>query len=69
MTEAQAVEADVNKRGELPRQLQRHLLEQAYLFMPATEVSVWAAWPRVEGFHPNDALSEYSFWAKVTVQD
>jgi len=69
MIEAQAVEANVNRRGELVRQLQRHLLEQAYLFMPVTEVSVWAAWPRVEGFHPNDALSEYSFWAKVTVQD
>jgi peptide/nickel transport system substrate-binding protein len=69
LIEAQAVEMDVEKRGDLLRQIQRHLLDQAYLFVPVTEASVWAAWPRVKDFHPNDALSEYSFWAEVSVEE
>jgi ABC-type transport system substrate-binding protein len=69
LIEAQAVEMDVEKRGDLLRQIQRHLLDQAYLFVPVTEASLWAAWPRVKDFHPNDALSEYSFWAEVSVEE
>ena len=69
LIEAQAVEIDVVGRGDLLRRIQRRLLGQAYFFVPVTATSVWASWPRVEGFHPNDALSEYFFWTSVAVEE
>ena len=67
LIEAQAIDKEVSERGTLIRDIQWRLLEEAYMAVLVTEVSVWAAWPEVEGFYPDDALSEYFFWAKVSV--
>ena len=69
LIEAQAIENDVSERSTLIRDIQRRLLEEAYMAVPVTEVSVWAAWPEIEGFYPNDALSEYFFWTKISVDE
>ena len=53
------------RRRELAWQIQRRVLEGAYRHMPATRTSIWAWWPRVQGFHPNFAAFEYAHWSKV----
>ena len=67
LIEAQAQEFDDARRGELARQIQARALEGAYRYMPAGSVSIWSWWPRVRGFHPNFAASEYGYWRKVWV--
>lgn len=62
---AQAQEYDPNVRAQLVREVQHMALDQAYRFMPAAAVSLWAWWPEVQGFHPNFAGNEYSHWSKV----
>ena len=64
----QAVEGDATKRGEMVRDIQTYLLDQAYLFSPVTEGSRWVFAPGVKGFYPNTAASEYFFWAKAWIE-
>lgn len=69
----QSLESNSAARGELVRRLQRYLLEQGYLFSPVTgTVGTGARWvftPRVNGFYPNTAASEYFHWAKTWVEE
>ena len=69
LIEAQAQEYDAARRMDLVHTVQRRVLESAYRFMPATRVSIWTWWPRVQSFHPNFAGSEYSHWARVWVSE
>ena len=69
LLEAQSVERDPRKRAELIRQIQNHILDQAYRFMPFSRVAIWTWQPRVRGFHPNFALSEYHHWTKIWLED
>jgi peptide/nickel transport system substrate-binding protein len=69
MIEEQAVEMDIERRGEMAREIQRYVLGKAYLFSPVTGATMWAFWPEVRGFYPNTAASEYSFWARVWLED
>ena len=68
----QAVEGDSSRRRELVREIQHYLLEQAYLFSPATgNIGTGARWvfaADVKGFYPNTAASEYLYWAKAWVE-
>ena len=68
MIDEQAVESDPARRGELVREIQRYLLDQAYLFSPVTGGARWAYNARVKGFYPNTAASEYFHWAKTWVE-
>ena len=68
LIEAQAAERDGAARGELVREIQRLVLKKGLLFMPRIAVERWAYAGRVEGFFPNLAASEYSFWARVAVE-
>ena len=65
MIEGQASEFDPDKRGELLKEIQRRVLDQAYLFSPVTGAYRWVFDPQVRGFHPNTALSEYLYWSRV----
>ena len=65
MIERQASEFDPVKRGEMLKEIQRRVLDQAYLFSPVTGASRWVFDPMVQGFHPNTALSEYHYWSRV----
>ncbi len=65
MIERQASEFNPVKRGGLLKEIQRRVLEQAYLFSPVTGASRWVFDPQVRGFHPNTALSEYLYWSRV----
>ena len=73
MIDRQAVEPSSAERSDLIRGIQRHVLEQAYLFSPATgpvtEGARWVFGPKVRGFYPNTAASEYFFWAKTWVEE
>lgn len=68
LIEAQAQEYDGDLRAKLAREAQRLALQNGYRHMPAAAVSLWARWPRVQGFHPNFAGLEYSHWARVWLQ-
>ena len=65
MIEGQAGQFDPEIRKELLKQIQRHVLEQAYLFSPITGASRWVFSQDVKGFYPNAVLSEYSYWSRV----
>jgi len=65
MIERQAVEFDPARRRTQLRDIQRHVLDQAYLFSPVTGASKWVFDPGVKGFYPNTALSEYNYWSRV----
>ena len=69
LIEAQAQELDPAERRRLVQEIQRHVLENAYRFMPATRVSIWTWQPRVKNFYPNFAGFEYSHWSQVWVED
>ena len=69
LIEAQAQEYDREKRKRLVHRIQRLLLQKAYRFMPATSVSIWAWWPRVQNLHPNFVGFEYSYWSRVWLDD
>ena len=65
----QVGELDRDRRGEILQDIQRRLLDGAYMFSPVTGSigagETWVFHPSVQGFHPNTALSEYFFWATV----
>jgi peptide/nickel transport system substrate-binding protein len=65
MIEAQAVQLDPARRREQILEIQRHVLDQAYLFSPVTGATRWAFSPGVQEFHPSAAFSEYLFWSRV----
>ena len=65
----QAVELDPGNRTSLIHQIQRHLLEEAVRFMPATRISVWTWHPIVQGFSPNFAGGEYIHWSRVWIKE
>ena len=66
---AQAGEYEPEERRRLVVEAQRLALENAYRFMPAAAVSLWAWWPNVKGLVPNFAGSEYSHWARVWLEE
>ena len=65
MIEAQAAEFDDIARRDRLVEIQRRVLEQAYLFSPATAASRWVFSSDLMGFEPNTALSEYNFWSRT----
>ena len=65
MIEVQAAEFDHLKRQEQLIEIQRRVLDQAYLFNPVTAASRWVFSSNLMGFEPNTALSEYNFWSRT----
>jgi len=65
MIERQAVELDPVKRRDQLMEIQRYVLDQAYIFSPVTGSSRWVFTPGVAGFYPNTAVSEYIYWSRV----
>ena len=65
MIETQAAEFDDVARREQLVEIQRRVLDQAYLFSPVTSASRWVFSSDLKGFEPNAALSEYNFWSRT----
>ncbi|MCH2511881.1 MAG: ABC transporter substrate-binding protein [Dehalococcoidia bacterium] len=65
MIEAQAAEFDDIARRDQLVEIQRRVLDQAYLFSPVTAASRWVFSSDLMGFEPNTALSEYNFWSRT----
>ena len=65
MIEVQAAELDPARRQEWLLELQRHTMEQAYMFSPITGSYRWVFDWDLENFYPNTALSEYHYWAEA----
>ena len=68
LIEQQASERDPAIRREQLGELQAYLLDQAYLFSPASGTSRWAFDWDLKAFHPNMALSEYIFWSRAWLE-
>ncbi len=68
MIERQATELDPARRQEQLLDLQRHVLEQAYMFSPVTGSYRWVFDWNLKGFYPNTSLSEYHYWAEAWLQ-
>ncbi len=69
LIETQSQEFDLVKRREVMLEIQRHVLNNAYRFMPITGKSMWVWWPRVNNFYPNFAGFEYSHWSRIWLDD
>ena len=65
MIEMQAAEFDDRKRREQLVEIQRRVLDQAYLFSPVTATSRWVFRSDLKGFEPQTALSEYNYWSRT----
>ncbi len=65
LIEQQAGEFDANRRQRRLEEIQRHVLDQAYLFSPVTASFRWVYTDDLRGFAPNTALSEYNYWSRV----
>ena len=65
LIEAQAGELDPVKRQERLLDLQRRVLDQAYMFSPITGSYRWVFDWRLTNFYPNTALSEYHYWTEA----
>jgi len=65
MIEAQAAQLEPGRRREQVLEIQRHVLDQAYLFSPVTGATRWAFRPDIQDFRPSAAMSEYLFWSQV----
>jgi ABC-type transport system substrate-binding protein len=68
LIEQQATELDPRIRREQLAQIQRHVLEQGYLFSPVMGASRWVFDRDLQGFYPNTALSEYNYWSRVWLE-
>ena len=67
LIEAQSVEADPAVRGDLVRQIQARVLDQALLFMPAIAAERWAFGARVRDFAPSMPAGAGDFWRAAAV--
>jgi ABC-type transport system substrate-binding protein len=65
LIEEQAAELDATRRRELLVRIQRHILEQGYMFSPVMASTQWVFDWDLQGFHPNTALSEYHYWSRA----
>ena len=65
LIEQQAAELDPARRQEKLLDLQRHALDQAYLFSPITGSYRWVFNWDLENFYPNTSLSEYHYWTEA----
>ena len=65
LIEVQAAELDPELRQKRLLDLQRHAMEQAYMFSPITGSYRWVFDWDLENFYPNTALSEYHYWAEA----
>ncbi len=68
MIEVQAGEFDSGKRQDQLVEIQRWVLDQAYLFSPVTTAARWVFSSDLKGFEPNTALSEYNFWSRTWLE-
>ena len=68
LIEVQAAELDPALRQKWLLDLQRHAMEQAYMFSPITGSYRWVFDWDLENFYPNTALSEYHYWAEAWLQ-
>ncbi len=65
MIERQAAELNPARRQAQLLELQRHVLNQAYMFSPVTGSYRWVFDWNLKDFYPNTVLSEYHYWAET----
>ena len=67
LIELQSTEMDIAKRGELVKEIQLRVLDQALLFMPVITIERWAFNDRVNDWHPNMQSGDGGFWQSVSL--
>ena len=64
----QFIEYDREIRDDLIQDIETHILEKGYRFMPATRKSTWSWGEDVGGFFPNFSGNEYGHWEKMWIK-
>ncbi len=67
MIELQTVQTDELLRSRQLRDIQNHVLEQAYMYNSAPLQHEWIYHNSVRNFFPNDNLGEYLYWSEVWI--
>jgi ABC-type transport system substrate-binding protein len=65
LIEAQAAELNKDVRREQLAEIQRHILDQGYMFSPVMDASRWVFKWDLKDFYPNTGLSEYNYWSRT----
>ncbi len=65
LIEAQSQEYFSLKRSKIIKEINAHLLEKSYRFMPATQENLWAWTQDLKNMYPNFSGFEYTHWEKV----
>ena len=65
LIESQAAELNPVTRQKRLLEVQRQVLDQAYMFSPITGSYRWVFDWDLQNFYPNTALSEYHYWAEA----
>ena len=68
MIEKQATEPNNLLRASQIRDIQEHVLEQAYMYNSASLRFEWIHHESVRNFFPNDNLGEYLYWSEIWVE-
>ncbi len=69
LIEAQAIESDIARRGELVRKLQVRTLAGAWLFMPVISAERWAYTGRVRDLAPAMPMGAGDLWRAVGIEE
>jgi ABC-type transport system substrate-binding protein len=67
LIELQSMEMDEVERGNLVKEIQLRVLDQALLFMPVITIERWAFNDRVNDWYPNMQSGDGSFWQSVSL--
>lgn len=65
LIQLQAAEYKENVRTSLIQKINKHVLDKAYRFMPATKIESWIWSDTIQRFNPNFVANEYSHWERI----
>ncbi len=69
MIEEQISEIDNDARIQRLSNIQKHILENRYMFTPVSAPSYWIYSDKIENFHPTNAIDEYGHWPHVWIDN
>ena len=67
MIEEQISELNEEIRIQRLSDIQKHILENRYMFTPINSPSYWIYSDTIENFYPTNAIGEYSHWSHVWI--
>ena len=69
MIEEQISELNEEIRIQRLSDIQKHILENRYMFTPINSPSYWIYSDTIENFYPTNAIGEYSHWSHTWIDN